>query len=68
MVTEQQQNELNRIAQEVINLRRLEGDHEMIHVKYDELLKEALVLLGGGIVIQAMDCLSEAIEVQFWYA
>lgn len=68
MVTKEQQKELRRITQEVIDLKSHEGDHEVIHYKYDQLVQEALILLGGGIVIEAMDKLCEAIDVQFWYA
>ena len=77
MVNKKQKQELERIAQEVRDLKKhsvvgpmgkVRGDSEVIHSEYDRLVHEALLLLGGEIIHEALEDLEKEVEFSFWYA
>ena len=77
MITKKQRKELERISQEIKDLKKysrgtsegkLLGDSEVIHLKYDRLMEEALVLLGGEVVIDALKSLEKEVDFCFWYS
>lgn len=77
MITKKQKQELERIAQEVRDLKKhsvvgpmgkVRGDNEVIHYEYDRLVNEALILLGGEVIHKALEDLEKEVNFTFWYA